>query len=57
MPLFATPGNFVAITYCFFIFVAKEKSPDILIELSLGLLNTRNFNFSCTHIIILIVLT
>ena len=36
MPAFATPGNMFAITYCCFLFVAKEGSPDILNELNLG---------------------
>ena len=32
--LFATPGNLLAIFYCFFIFVAKERSPKILVEIN-----------------------
>ena len=34
---FATPGNFFAIFYYCFISVVKEKSPEILVELNLGL--------------------
>ena len=55
--LFAAPGNFFAIFYCCFIFVAKERS-DVLIELNLGLFEIlETSSFSCTHIIHLIVLT
>ena len=35
--LFATPGNSFAISYCCFIFVDKERSPEILVQLNFGL--------------------
>ena len=35
--LFATPGNFLAILYSCVIFVAKEKCPEILVELKFDL--------------------
>ena len=36
--LFATPGNFLAIVYCWFFFVAaKEKCPERLVELNFSL--------------------
>ena len=30
-------GNFFAIFYCYFIFLDKKKSPEILVQLNLGL--------------------
>ena len=35
--LFATPGNVCIIFCCCFIFVAKERSREILVQLDLGL--------------------
>ena len=35
--LFATPENFLAIFYCCFIFVAKERFPKVLVQINLGL--------------------
>ena len=55
---FATPGNIFAIFYCFFIFLAKERSPEILVQLNLGLCDILEFSiFSCTNIVHLIVTT
>ena len=48
--LFATSGKFFAIFYYCFIFVDKERSPEILIQLNLGLVTARKFNlFLHTH--------
>ena len=50
--LFATPENFLAIFYCCFIFVAMKKSPNILVEVNLGLCNIQgNSIFSRIHLI------
>ena len=35
--LFAIPGDFFTIFYCCYIFLVKEKYPEILVELNLGL--------------------
>ena len=55
--LFATPGNFFAIVYCCFILVAaKERSPEIVFELSIGLYDTLERSiFSSMHVNNLIV--
>ena len=37
MPAFFHPSEFFAIAYCSFIFCSEGRSPDILIELNLGL--------------------
>ena len=37
MPSSATPENFLAISNCCFISVAKERSPKILVEINPGL--------------------
>ena len=37
IPAFASPGNFFAIFHYCFPFVDKERSPETLIELNLGL--------------------
>ena len=44
MPIFMPPLRFFVIVYCCFIFVAKEKSHDILLEYH-DIWNTRNWNF------------
>ena len=50
--LLATVGNFFVISHCCFIFVVKEKSPEALAELNLGLSDTLESSiFSRTHII------
>ena len=55
---FATPDTFVAIVYCCSIFLDKERSPNILIGLNLGLCEILETSiFSCTQIIYSIVLT
>ena len=49
--LCATPENFLAIFYCSFccfIFVAKERSPKILVEINLGLCTRKFCFFLCT---------
>ena len=56
--LFATPGNLFAIFHWWFIFVAKERSPEILAELNLGLcIILESSVFACAYIIHLIVIT
>ena len=48
--LFANPGNFFAILYYCSNFAAKERSPKILDESSLGLCGIlENSIFPCTH--------
>ena len=56
--LFATPGTYFAIFYsCILIFVANEKSPEVLIDLNFGLCDLRESSFfSSTHFIHLIVI-
>jgi len=46
--LFATPGNFFAILYCCYTFVAQERSPEILFELKFGL-HAKLESSSCNH--------
>ena len=55
---FATLGKCFANFYFYFIFVAKERSPEILVELNLSLCDLiENSIISCTNIIYLIVIT
>ena len=56
--LFATPGNFLVVVYCCFIFVAaKEKCPEILVELNVGSCEMlARSNVSYIYIILLIVI-
>ena len=57
IPAFSTPGTYFAMSYCSFIFVDKERSPEILIQLNLGLYDILEISiFSCTHFIHLIVI-
>ena len=56
--LFGTPGNFLGIFYCSFVFLAKERSPKILVEINLGLCSIQGHSiFSCIHLIHFIVIT
>ena len=58
IPAFCHPWKIFCNFCCCFIFVVKEKSPEILVELNLGLSDILESSiFSCTHIIHLIVLT
>ena len=58
MPSFFHPENFLSISYCSFVFLAKERSPKILVEINLGLCNLQeNSIFSCIHSMPLIVIT
>ena len=51
-------GNFFVIFSCCFIFVDEERSPEISVELNLGLYDILESSiFSCTSIIHLIVIT
>ena len=55
---FRHPWGFFAIVYCYFIFVSKESSTDILVELNLGRCEVLEISiFSCSHSIHLIVIT
>ena len=55
---FATPENFPAIFYGCFIIVAKERYPNILVEINLGLSTIQKYSiFSCMHFIYFIVIT
>ena len=52
------PGDFLEILYCCFFFATRRGSPDISVELNLGLVDVPVSSiFSCTHIIHLIVIT
>ena len=45
-------GNFLQFFYCCLIFVDNEKSPEILVQLKLGICDIlESSNFSCTHIV------
>ena len=57
--LFAAPGNFLVIVYCCFIFVAaKEKCPELLVELNVGLCEMPESSIASYECIIhLIVIT
>ena len=49
--------SFLHFFYCCYILVAKEKSPEILVELNLGVCDILESSiFSCTHIIYSIVM-
>ena len=51
-------GIFFAILHCCFILVVKERSPEIFVELNLGLCDIPESSiFSCTYIINLIMTT
>ena len=54
---FLPPHGFFAIFYCCFIFLHKKRSPEILVQLNLGLCDILESSiFSCTHIVHLIVI-
>ena len=56
--LFATHGNFLVMFYCCCIFLPKERSPEMLVELNLGLCDILASSiFSYKHIVNLIVTT
>ena len=59
VPVFLPPlGIFFRFSCYFIIVVAKEKSPEIMDELNLGLCDIlESLIFSCTHIIHLIATT
>ena len=57
MPAFCHPWEFFTICYCCCVSVVKDESPEILVELNLGLCDILETSiFSCTHIIQLIVM-
>ena len=50
MAAFCQPWEFFATFYCYFIFVDKERSPEILVQLNLGLYDTLERSvFSCVQ--------
>ena len=50
--------QFFVVVFCYFIFVAKERSPKILVEINVGLCSLQeNSVFSCIQFIHLIVIT
>ena len=50
--LFATLGIFISNTYCCFFFAAKERLPEILVELNLSYCDILESSiFFCAHIV------
>ena len=56
MPAFSHPWEFFSMSYCSVIFVAKEGSSEVLVELNISLFEISSI-FFCAHIINLIVIT
>ena len=57
MPAFCHPWEFFTIFYCCYIFLVKEKYPEILVELNLGLCDILESSIvSYTRIIQLVVM-
>ena len=57
MPAFSTSGSFLPVFYCCFIFAAKERSPDILVEPNNCLCDIRESAIFHAHTVHLIVIS